>query len=142
MEYFSRKAYEASQTPKGKKQWQQLEKQYAAHLRSINPQLTGGWRQVASEDFSGQTVRVVERPAFDQVILELSEHVFIFRGVNQARLEEGNQPEITWVCHEVHVIEDGTLELQVLMSEGELRVIAEEVRVYRSDSSAQSRAAA
>ncbi|HAM71732.1 MAG TPA: hypothetical protein DCM86_08830 [Verrucomicrobiales bacterium] len=141
MEYFTRKAYETAQTPKGRKQWQQVEKQYATHLRSINPHLKDAWRQLATDDFSGEAVRVVERPAFDQVILELKDHMLIFRGVRQARLPEVTGSGVTWVCHEVHVAGSGLLEVKALLSEGEFRVTAEEVRIYRADASS-SRAAA
>lgn len=141
MEYFNRKAYEAARTPKGRKQWNQLEKEYAAHLRSINPSLKDGWRQLSSEDFSDEAVRVVERPAFDQVIVELERHVFIFRGVRQARLPEEGETSLTWLCHEVHVVSEGVLELKALLSTGEVRITAEEVRVYRSEASS-SRAVA
>lgn len=141
MEYFNRKAYEAARNPKGKKQWQSLEKQYAAHLRSINPDLKDGWRQLAVDDFADEGVRVVERPAFDQAIIELEHHVFIFRGVRQARLPEAGTRGLTWLCHEVHVVAEGVLELKVLLSEGELRLTAEDVRVYRSEASS-SRATA
>ena len=141
MEYFNRKAYDAAQTPKGRKAWHQLEKQYATHLRSINPQLTEGWRQLASEDYAGETVRVIEQPAFDQVIVEMQDHMFIFRGVRQTRLPELAAERVNWLCHEIHVVSDDVLELKALLSEGELRVTAEEVRVYRADASA-ARAAA
>ena len=141
MEYFTRKAYDAAQTPKGRKAWQQLEKEYAAHLRSINPELKDGWRQVATEDYSDEPLKVVERPAFDSVILELREHVFIFRGVQQARLTELAGGEVLWIRHEVHVSEDGSIELQALLSDGELRITADDVRVYHADA-AQGRAAA
>ena len=141
MEYFTRKAHEAAQTPKGRKQWQQVEKQYATHLRSINPELKEGWRQLATDDFAGEAVRLIERPAFDQVIIELKEHMLIFRGVRQARLPEATSDIGTWLCHEVYVSAAGVLEVKALLSEGELRVTAEDVRIYRADVSA-SRVAA
>ncbi|MBL9166736.1 MAG: hypothetical protein JNN07_03275 [Verrucomicrobiales bacterium] len=141
MEYFNRKAYEAARNPKGRKQWTQIEKEYAAHLRSINPSLRDGWRQLSTEDFSDEAVRVVERPAFDQVIVELERHVFIFRGVRQARLPEEGATALSWLCHEVHVVSEGVLELKALLSTGEIRITAEEVRVYRSEASS-SRAVA
>lgn len=141
MEYFTRKAYDAAQTPKGRKPWQQLEKDYAAHLRSINPELNDCWRQIATEDYSGEPLRVIERPAFDQVIVELMEHVFIFRGVQQARLADLAGGEVLWLMHEIHTPGDGMIELKVLLSDGELRITAEDVRVYHADAS-QGRIAA
>ncbi len=133
MEYFTRKAYETSQTAKGRKEWHLREKHYAAHLRSINPQLKGGWRQLATDHFEDEELRVVERPAYDQVILELDSHVFIFRGVKQVRMPEPSTKSTQWIRHEVHVVDDGTLELKVLLTDGEIRIAAEEAKVYRSE---------
>ncbi len=133
MEYFTRKAYEASKTPKGQKEWQLREKHYAVHLRSINPQLRDGWRQLATESFEDQELRVVERPAYDQVIVEIEKNVFIFRGVKQIRFPEPSAKLASWIRHEVHVVDDGTLELKVLLSEGEIRIAAQEAKVYRAE---------
>ncbi|MBI1842908.1 MAG: hypothetical protein HYR88_18870 [Verrucomicrobia bacterium] len=141
MEYFTRKAYEATQAPKGRKAWHQLEKQYTTHLRSINPLLKDGWRSVATQDLSDEVLQVAERPAFDQVILELESHVLILRGVRQARLPEPTVEPPSWICHEIHVVDDDTVELKVLLSEGEIRVTAEEARIYCSDAGAFRRTA-
>ena len=33
----------------------------------------------------------------------------------------------------MHVVDDGTLELKVLLSEGEIRIAAQEAKVYRAE---------
>ena len=136
MEYLTRKAYSAAQSPKGLKAWQHLQKQYATHLKSINPSLKEGWRSLTTQDFTDAVLHVAERPAFDQVIIELGGYVMILRGVEQARLPETTTEEPTWIAHEVHVVDDDTFELKVLLSEGEIRVTAAEVGIYRAESAA------
>ena len=143
MEYFTRAAYESTDSPKGRRQWHQLEKDYAVHLRSINPQLRDGWRQLTREDFEDEFIRAIDRPSFDQLVLELDSRVFVFRGVHSVRLPDFDlsSDEIAWICHEVHCVEDGIFELKVLLSEGEFRVACEEVRIYQSEESIGSAAA-
>ena len=141
MEYLTRKAHSAAQSPNGRKAWHHLQKQYAAHLRSINTSLKDGWRSLAGQDFTDAVLRVAERPAFDQVIVEVGGHVMILRGVRQARLPETTAEQPSWIAHEVHVSDDDTFELKVLLSEGEIRVTAEEVGIYRAESVALRKSA-
>ena len=65
--------------------------------------------------------------------LELENHVIVFRGVRQARLPERTGEAVSWVSHEVHIGEEDAVELKVLLSEGEIRITADEVNIYNSE---------
>lgn len=143
MEYFTRTAFEASNTQKGRRKWDQIGKDYDAHLRSIHPNLREGWRQISIDDLEGQTVASAERPSFDQVVIEVGSRVLVFNGVRLARLPEhqalGNGSE--WIRHEIHLAEDDLFQLKVLLSDGEIRVTAECLEIQRAASSSRRMAA-
>ena len=143
MEYFTRNAYESSKTTKGRRHWEQLEKDYDAHLRSIHPTLGDGWRQLSILDLEGQRLLSAERTSFDQVVLELGSSVLVFHGVRIVRLPEPSSSDngSEWIRHEIHQAEDDLFQLKVLLADGEVRVTADSLEIQRSAPSSRRIAA-
>ncbi|MBM3845417.1 MAG: hypothetical protein FJ405_03905 [Verrucomicrobia bacterium] len=135
MEYFTRAAYESTDSQKGRRQWNQLEKDYAAHLRSITPLFKNGWRYLARESFEDEFIRGIERPSFDQLAVELGDRILVFNGIRSVRLPDADPTaeDLAWLCHEIHMVEEGVFELKVLLAEGEFRVACEEIEVRTTD---------
>ena len=128
MEYFTRKACQALNTERGRKQWEQLHRDYQAHFVSIQPELSPAWQQLALEDFHDRVVVSVDRPTRDEVVIELDEATLVFRGVSAASLPAAAVNDL-WLHHEVHLGEESGATLLVLLATDELRISAEEVEI-------------
>ena len=132
MEYFTRKACQTLNTERGRKQWEQLHREYQAHFVSIQTELAPPWQQLALDDFHDRVVLSVDRPARDEVVIELDETTLIFRGVSAASLPIAAVNDL-WLHHEVHLGEESGATLLVLLATDELRISAEEVEIIERE---------
>jgi len=139
MKYFTREASQQQSNWKGRSRWKSLWAGYDQELARTRDQLTPGWRELADADFHDAEILAVERPSPSEVILRLSgagEGVcpVQFLGVREARIPESATGDI-WLYAEVHLT-DGCGDLQVLLRDSEMQIIAPDVGVFRNHDNA------
>ena len=135
MKYFTREESQQLSDWKGSSRWDSLWARYGQELARTRDQFTPGWRELADAGFHDAEVLAVERPSPSEVILRLAvpgEGVCTlqFLGVRDARIPESLVGDI-WLYAEVHLTDDCG-DLQVLLRESEMQIIAPDVGVFRN----------
>lgn len=139
MKYFTREASQKLSHWRGQSRWDSLWARYGQELARTRDQLTPGWRELADADFHDAEILAVERPNPTEVILRLAVPgegacTLQFLGVRDARIPDLAAGDI-WLYAEVHLT-DGCGDLQVLLRDSELQIIAPEVGVFKSHDNA------
>jgi hypothetical protein len=135
MKYFTREASQQQSHWKGRSRWNSLWERYAQELARTRDQLTPGWRQLADLDLHDYGVAAVDCPSASEVILRFDPcsevSALRFLGVRDARIPESVVGDI-WSWAEVHLTPDGCGDLQVLLRDSEMQILAFDVGVFTS----------
>ena len=136
MKFFTREASQQLSNWKGSSQWKSVWARYDQELARTRGQLTPGWRELADSDFHDRSILAIERPSASEVTLRVDmggERVCTlqFLGVREVRIPDSVVGDI-WSYEEVHLTTDGCGDLQVLLRESEMQIIAPDVAVFRN----------
>ncbi len=115
-------------------EWMEAMNAYYHHLESIQSILPESatllCNHMKRRTFHDATVEHILRGPGTQVTIDLDDRRLEFIGVHQYDYSGNSKEENSWLYTEIDIADKGAFELRVLLEDGELSIIANEVRLY------------
>jgi hypothetical protein len=120
--------------PRCEEDWKQALSKYVAHLASIHERLPDSVKELVKHDrrrpFHDAVVESIVRRTPEDFTIELDDRRLEFIGVSDCEYPNVLEDGITWLFEEIDLLSLGVFELHAVLDEGEIRVVAKDVRLY------------
>lgn len=138
MKFFTRELYDDPHPDSDRERWNKTCAAYNSHLMSIRFQLPGSMQTFCDTSLHDGWIKAVSQPNKNTVRLDIDTSRNPWGPIGQIQLVFTNVKEVSslenivdenWLYDEVHLHPDAGFDYRVLLTEGEFRVVADDVRL-------------